>query len=112
MDTLKKNYNSENFILLGRPYEQKEAIELIVSIYKNNHPDFFEGERNSFIFELRYTEPFEKNFTELKRLQRLAAEYAGHRNEFQGYIIINLNSYLNHCDDCYFKLLFLSELLL
>ena len=53
MDTLKKNYNSENFILLGRPYEQKETIELIVSIYKNNHPDFFEGERNSFIFELR-----------------------------------------------------------
>lgn len=65
MDTLKKNYNSENFILLGRPYEQKETIELIVSIYKNNHPDSFEGERNSFIFELRYTEPFEKNFTEL-----------------------------------------------
>lgn len=95
MDTLKKNYNSENFILLGRPYEQKETIELIVSIYKNNHPDFFEGERKSFIFELRYTEPFEKNFTELKRLQGLAAEYAGHRNEFQGYIIINLNSYLN-----------------
>lgn len=61
MDTLKKNYNSENFILLGRPYEQKETIELIVSIYKNNHPDFFESERNSFIFELRYIEPFEKN---------------------------------------------------
>ena len=112
MDTLKKNYNSENFILLCRPYEQKETIELIVSIYKNNHPDFFEGERKSFIFELRYTEPFEKNFTELKRLQGLAAEYAGHRNEFQGYIIINLNSYLNHCDECYFKSLFLSKFLL
>ena len=103
MDTLKKNYNSENFILLGRPYEQKENIELIVSIYKKNHPDFFEGERNSFIFELRYTEPFEKKFTELKRLQGLAAKYAGRRNEFQGYIIINLSSYLNHGDDDYFK---------
>lgn len=105
MDTLKKNYNSENFILLGRPYEQKETIELIVSIYKNNHPDFFEGERNSFIFELRYTEPFEKQFAELKRLQGLAAKYAGRRNEFQGYIIINLSSYLNHCDEHYFKLI-------
>lgn len=60
MDTLKKNYNSENFILLGRTYEQEETIDFIVSIYKNNHPDFFEGEWNSFIFELRYTEPFEK----------------------------------------------------
>ena len=53
-----------------------------------------------------------KNFTELKRLQGLAAKYAGRRNEFQGYIIINFNSYLNHFDDCYFKLLFLSKLLL
>lgn len=76
-----------------------------MSIYKNNHPDFFEGERNSFIFELRYTEPFEKQFAELQRLQGLAAKYAGRRNEFQGYIIINLSSYLNHCDDHYFKLI-------
>ena len=41
MDTLKKNYNSENFILLCRTYEQEETIDFIVSIYKNNHPEFF-----------------------------------------------------------------------
>lgn len=50
MDTLKKNYNSENFILLGRPYEQKETVELIVSIYKNNHPDFLKvNETHSYL---------------------------------------------------------------
>lgn len=36
-----------------------------------------------------------KKITELKRLQGLAAKYAGRRNEFQGYIIINLSNYLN-----------------
>lgn len=41
MNALKRNFNSENFILLGIPYEQEETIEFIVSINKNNHSDFF-----------------------------------------------------------------------
>ncbi len=41
MNALKRNFNSENFILLGSPYEQEETIEFIVSINKNNHSDFF-----------------------------------------------------------------------
>lgn len=105
MSTSRKNYYSENYVLLGEPYEQQESIQCIVDEYKDKHSDFFEGERDSFVFELRYTEPFEKQFTELKRLQGLAAECAGHRNEFKGYIIINLSSYLSHADDHYFKII-------
>lgn len=105
MSTSKKNYYSENYVLLGKPYEQQESIQCIVDEYKNKHSDFFEGERDSFVFELRYTEPFEKQFTELKRLQGLAAECAGRRNEFKGYIIINLSSYLSHADNHYFKII-------
>lgn len=105
MSTSRKNYYSENYVLLGKPYEQQEIIQCIVDEYKDKHSDFFEGERDSFVFELRYTEPFEKQFTELKRLQGLAAEYAGRRNEFKGYIIINLSSYLSHANDHYFKII-------
>lgn len=105
MSTSRKNYYSENYVLLGKPYEQQESIQCIVDEYKDKHSDFFEGERDSFVFELRYTEPFEKQFTELKRLQGLAAEYAGRRNEFKGYIIINLSSYLSHANDHYFKII-------
>lgn len=105
MSTSRKNYYSENYVLLGKPYEQQESIQCIVNEYKDKHSDFFEGERDSFVFELRYTESFEKQFTELKRLQGLAAEYAGRRNEFKGYIIINLSSYLSHANDHYFKII-------
>ncbi|WP_270397396.1 hypothetical protein [Catenibacterium mitsuokai] len=50
MDTLKKNYNSENFILLCRTYEQEETIDFIVSIYKNNHLDFLKvNETHSYL---------------------------------------------------------------
>lgn len=105
MSTSRKNYYSENYVLLGKPYEQQEIIQCIVNEYKDKHSDFFEGERDSFVFELRYTEPFEKQFTELKRLQGLAAEYAGRRNEFKGYIIINLSSYLSHANDHYLKII-------
>lgn len=105
MSTSRKNYYSENYVLLGEPYEQQESIQCIVNEYKDKHSDFFEGERDSFVFELRYTEPFEKQFTELKRLQGLAAECAGRRNEFKGYIIINLSSYLSHTNDHYFKII-------
>lgn len=105
MSTSRKNYYSENYVLLGKPYEQQGSIQCIVDEYKDKHSDFFEGERDSFVFELRYTEPFEKQFTELKRLQGLAAECVGRRNEFKGYIIINLSSYLSHADDHYFKII-------
>lgn len=65
MSTSRKNYYSENYVLLGKPYEQQENIQCIVDEYKDKHSDFFEDERDSFVFELRYTEPFEKQFTEL-----------------------------------------------
>lgn len=40
MSTSRKNYYSENYILLGRPYEQQESIQCIVDEYKDKHSDF------------------------------------------------------------------------
>ena len=102
----------ENYILLGTPLTRKSDIESIVHDAKVQHPEQFEGNKDWFAFELRYSESFDKEFKELKRLQGTAAEAAGRRDEFRGYIVINLSSYLNHHDEDYLKkfILFLIDM--
>lgn len=68
-----------------------------ISAIKISHPERFEGVKDYFTFDLRYTAPFNK-FLELKRLQGTAAQAAGRRSEFCGYIIMDLSSWLNHQD--------------
>ena len=80
------SFISENYILLGTPLTRQSDIESIIHNAKIQHPEQFAGKKDFFAFELRYTESFDKNFTELKRLQGTAAEAAGRRDEFRGYI--------------------------
>ena len=82
------NNYPENCIFLGNPDTQAADAKLLISQMKVLCPEKFEGNRDSFSFELRYTAPFDKGFNELKRLQGTAAEAAGRRNEFKGYIVI------------------------
>ena len=102
----------ENHIILGTPLTRKLDIESIVHDAKIQNPEQFEGNKDWFAFELRYSESFDKEFKELKRLQGTAAEAAGRRDEFRGYIVINLSSYLNHHDEDYLKkfILFLIDM--
>ena len=106
------SFISENYILLGTPLTRQSDIESIIHNAKIQHPEQFAGKKDFFAFELRYTESFDKNFTELKRLQGTAAEAAGRRDEFRGYIGINLSSYLNHHEEEYLKkiILFLIDM--
>lgn len=106
------SFISENYILLGTPLTRQSDIESIIHNAKIQHPEQFAGKKDSFAFELRYTESFDKNFAELKRLQGTAAEAAGRRDEFRGYIVINLSSYLNHHEEEYLKkfILFLIDM--
>lgn len=101
-----------HYILFGKPDTQHLHAEKLVSEAKSLFPDSFEGKRDFISFYLRYTPPFEKNFHELKRLQGTAAEAAGRRDEFKGYIIINLSGYLTHENDEYFEktLFFLADM--
>lgn len=98
---LKKGYF--HFILLNslkNPYEKAEQIA------KNaffSFPDRFKGARNYFPFQLRYIHPFE-SFSELKRLQGMAAEKARFCDEYRGYIAIDLSSYLGHESERYFDI--------
>jgi len=108
----KTNIYCENYILFGKPDTQRLHAEKTVSEAKRRFPDRFEGKSDSFFFDLRYTPPFERNFLELKRLQGTAAEAAGRRDEFKGYIIINLSGYLTHENDDFFEktLFFLADM--
>lgn len=98
------DFYPENFILLGNPDSQKAYAEAIVSEAKTRFPERFEGKKDYFSFELRYVAPFDKNFKELKRLQGTAAEVAGRRDEFKGYIIMDLSGYLTHESEDYFDI--------
>lgn len=112
MGTNKAIFYPENYILLGSSDAQKAHADIIISEMKNLHPEKFEGNKDSFSFELRYAAPFDKGFQELKRLQGVAAEAAGRRNEFKGYIVIDMNSWLAHHDEEYLNkaLLFLIDM--
>lgn len=101
MEINSKKVMPENIILLGNYDSQTAHVYSIISEEKAHHPEKFEGNRDFFDFELRYAAPFEKNFCELKRLQGTAAEAAGRRAEFKGYIVINLNEWLTHHEDNY-----------
>lgn len=94
----------QNFVLLGTPERQKGLAERIVSDANTRFPEMFEGKKPFFFYELRYVPPFDKEFYELKRLQGTAAEAAGRRDEFRGYVIIDLSHYLTHEKEHYFDI--------
>lgn len=108
----KTDFYSENYILLGTSSTRMADVGIIISAMKVSHPEKFEGKADSFVFELRYVAPFAKEFRELKRLQGTAAEAAGRRNNFKGYIVIDMNNWLTHHDEEYLNkaLLFLIDM--
>lgn len=95
------NHYPKNYILLGTSSNQVADADGIISKMKVSNPEKFDGNRDFFSFEFRYTAPFEKDFYELKRLQGTASEAAGRRNEFKGYIVIDMSDWLTHHDEDY-----------
>lgn len=98
--------------MLGHPDTNTIQAKKIISEAVTYFPEKFDGTDSSFFFELRYVPPFDKGFTELKRLQATAAVIGGRRSDFKGYIVINLSNYLEHDKEHYFKiaLQFLSDM--
>lgn len=94
----------EHYILLGDPTLQKKQAMSLIAEAKARCPEKFAGKKDCFAFELRYVAPFDKSFRELKRLQGETAAVAGRRDEFKGYIIINLSEYLSHENEKYFTI--------
>lgn len=100
----KTGYYPQNFILLHSPEHQHEKADQIVQEAFSLFPDLFNGNRKLFPFELRYVPPFDKTFNELKRLQGAAAEEAKFRDEYRGYIAVDLSAYLKHETEKYFEI--------
>lgn len=98
------DFHPEHYILLGVPTLQKERAMSIIAQAKARFPERFAGPKDCFSFELRYVAPFGKSFRELKRLQGEAAAAAGRRDEFRGYITLNLSDYLTHENEAYFTI--------
>ncbi len=95
----------KNFILMGNDLpEQRKLAEFIAMEAATMFPEEFKGTRRAFPFELRYAAPFEKDFYELKRLQGTAAVTAGYRNEYLGYVIIDVSEYVCHENEAYFDI--------
>lgn len=106
------NAYRENIIFMGNPNSLKTLVQTIVSQKKMQYPEKFEGNRDFFYFDLRYVAPFDSKFNELRRLQGTAAEAAGRRDEFRGYICMNLSAYITHEREDYFDkvLYFLADM--
>lgn len=96
-------HSAMNHIIIGNPMCCGAYAQNVISAIKINRPELFEGVKDYFTFDLRYTAPFNK-FLELKRLQGTAAQAAGRRSEFCGYIIMDLSSWLSHQDEEYFNI--------
>lgn len=94
----------KNFILLGTQMDElRNKAEVIVSIAHEKFADVFNGEVFAFPFDLRYVAPFEKTFTELMRLQGIAAENVRFKAGYKGYIIIDVSEFLKHEKEPYFQ---------
>lgn len=101
----KRGFYPKNFILLGSDIDTLKIIsEEIIDEAEKTFTDEFTGSRFSFPFELRYTPPFDKSFNELKRLQSIAADNSGYKDQYRGYIVIDVTGYLKHENDNYFDI--------
>ncbi len=101
----KRSNNNDNFILMGPDFEElKKKADAIVAEAVELFPEKFMGKISAFPFELRYTPPYEKPFLEIKRLQGTAAQKAGWRKEFKGYIIIDVSPFMAHESEDYFDI--------
>ena len=93
----------KNFILLGSDIKALESkANDIVAEAHELFPESFCGVRPVFPFEFRYVPPFDKSYGELKRLQGTVANNAGRRSEYCGYVLIDMNSFINHETENYF----------
>ncbi len=67
-------------------------------------PECFDAEENFFIFKLRYQPPYVKvsEFREIKDLQIEAISRTRFKNEYNGYIGIDISEWIEHTDEDHF----------
>ncbi len=111
----KNKFFPQNFILLSDDEESlDDQIEQICSEAFRISPDSFNGECLYFKFIFRYCLPYEQNrFHELKRFQETARSNIRFKDEYRGYIVIDITEWKGHLTEELFSditLPFLSDM--
>ena len=74
-------------------------------------PDSFNGDCLFFKFTLRYCPPYEQDrFRELKRLQEVAYSNVRFKNEYKGFIVIDITEWIGHFEEELFQTITMSFL--
>ena len=106
--------NPQNFLIDSMSEaDLDELIEMICAEAINVSPDSFNGESRCFKFNLRYCPPYEQDrFRELKRLQEVAQSNVRFKDEFKGFVALDITEWNGHFDEDLFKitLAFLSDM--
>lgn len=100
----------QNFILYKSGIEDS-IIRQISDSAENIAPYSFDAEVLYFHFIMHYQPPY-TNFTELKRLQSEAIKHTRFKDEYHGFIAIDISEWKNHFDDEFFAIMltFLSDM--
>lgn len=94
-----------NYVLLGNDINELKSIAIKTANKTREHtPACFNAEKSYIEFELKYVPPFEKNFDELFKLQGIAAETPRYKDEYRGYIVLDVSKYLAHEKEDWFDI--------
>lgn len=99
----KKRFYPQNFIL-QKTGTTDSIIKQISTEAKDLSPDLFDAEVQCFDFILHYQPPY-INFTELKRLQSEAIKHTRFKDEYHGFIAIDISEWKDHFDDEFFTII-------
>lgn len=111
----KNRFYPQNFYFVCESNSNVEMVANTVSKEaKRLSPESFNGESYYFKFVLHYSPPYEHDrYSELKRLQEVARSYTRFKDEYRGYIVIDVSEWLNHFTEELFSVItmaFLSDM--
>lgn len=89
----------QHFLLFRNPYLDNQANEICEEAFSVS-PECFNNERKYFNFILRYCLPFEREkFHELKRLQEEAKNHIRFKDEYRGFIVMDITEWQGHMEE-------------
>ncbi len=97
-------YPQNFFITTDESTEIDSILKVISDKAALLAPECFDAEENFFIFKLRYQPPYVKvsEFREIKDLQIEAISRTRFKNEYNGYIGIDISEWIEHTDEEHF----------
>mgnify|MGYP003330162670 CR=1 FL=1 len=107
MENLFKNnhfYPQNFFIPDAKAADVDKIIQQIAEKANEISPQSFDAQCLYFVYKLRYQPPYVKisEFNEIKNLQIEAISHTRFRNEYNGYIGIDLSEWVEHADEEHF----------